>query len=156
MNSIKTIDIKRIKSRWHKNLLTDWTPDREYIEFLKRGVSEGKSIPPLIVVKENGDYVIVNGHHRCRAFMEMEKKQIKCFVIEGTFEESEPLRKAEVLLKEFDRKTEYRYRFSGYLDRWAASVENRNYINTYRPTLGFRFYRRFKAIKNRLKKNKQR
>jgi hypothetical protein len=132
--------------------MTGWNPDKEYIEFLKQCILENKFIPPLIVVKEKEDYLIVNGHHRCRAFMEMEKKQIKCIVIEGTFEESEPLRKAEVLLKEFDRKTDYRYRFSGYLDRWAALAENRNYINTYRPTLGFLLYRWFNAIKNRLKK----
>lgn len=150
MSPIKTVDIHRIRSRWHKNLLADWNPDKEYIEFLKKSVLDGKYLPPLIVVEERGDYVIVNGHHRCRAFMELGKKHIKCIVIEGTFEDSEPLRKAEVLLKEFDRKTDYRYRFSGYLDRWAASIEDRNYINTYRPTLGFRLYRRFKAIKNRL------
>ena len=79
-------------------------------------------------------------------------KQMKCILIEGTFVESEPLRKAEVLLKEFDQKTEYRYQFSGYLDRWAAAAEEHHFINKYRPTYKFRLYKFLKRIKDKLVK----
>ena len=129
MKTIEIIDISRIKSRWYNNILSDWKPDREYVEFLKKSIKEDHYIPPVIVTKEGHDYCIVNGHHRLYALMELGKEKIKCIVISGTFEDSEPLRKAELLLKEFDKNTDFRYRFSGHLDRWAASLENQNYIN---------------------------
>ena len=103
----------------------------------------------VIVVKEKEGYYIVNGHHRCYASMKMGEKKIKCIVIEGTFEESEPLRKAEVLLKKFDQKTNHRYQFSGYLDRWAASIEGYDFSNRYRPTLSIHLYELLKKIKRK-------
>ena len=152
---IKYINTREIKSKWHKNLLSDWEPDRGYIEHIKTDIKENRYLPPIVVVCEKEGYFIVNGHHRCYAHLEMGKKKIKCIVIEGTFEESEPLRKAENLLKAFDRKTDYRYQFSGYLDRWAAAAEDHAFINKYRPTYTFRLYKLLKKMKNKLKGHRQ-
>ena len=149
-HQIKWIDARMIKSKWHKDLLTDWAPDKNYIKFIQKNIKQNRYIAPVIVVKEKEGYYIVNGHHRCYASMEMGEKKIKCIVIEGTFEESEPLRKAEVLLKKFDQKTNHRYQFSGYLDRWAASVEGCDFTNKYRPTLRIHLYKLVKKIRRRL------
>jgi uncharacterized ParB-like nuclease family protein len=146
MRPIKYIDIEKIKSKWHKNLITDWQPDKGYIEYLKKKITDNEYTAPIVVVQEGDFFYIVNGHHRYYAYLAAGKKKIKCILIEGTFEESEPLRKAEVLLKEFDQKTGYRYQFSGYLDRWAAAAEEHKFINKYRPTYKFRLYKFLKKI----------
>lgn len=149
--NIKYLDIKKVKSYWYKDILSEWNPDLKYIEFLKSNISTGQYLPPIVVAREKNTFYIINGHHKYYAYLTSGKKKIKCIVIEGTFKDSEPLRKAEVLLKEFDQKTEYRYQFSGYLDRWAAAGEKHNFINKYRPTYKFRIYKWLKKIKNKLR-----
>lgn len=144
------IDAGKIKSKWYADLLSDWKPDEDYIKFILKKIEKNEYVAPVIVVKEKQNFFIVNGHHRCYAWLKSGKQKIKCIVIDGTFEDSEPLRKAELLLKEFDRKTEYRYQFSGYLDRWAAAAEGHDFINRYRPTLGFMLYKFLRKIKNKL------
>jgi hypothetical protein len=142
--------LEKVKSKWYTDTLAQMQPDMQYIEYLKKETREKKYIAPIVVTREGDYYYVVNGHHRYYAGLASGEKEIKCIVIEGTFEESEPLRKAEVLLKEFDRKTGYRYQFSGYLDRWAAAVEERNFINKYRPTYKFRIHKLLKRIIERL------
>ena len=148
-HSIKRIDLEKIKSKWVGDIVAEWQPDKGYIEHLKKQIAHKEYLPPIVVVREGDFYYIVNGHHRYYAYLEAGEKKIKCILIEGAFEESEPLRKAEVLLKEFDQKTEYRYQFSGYLDRWAAAAEEQGFINKYRPTYKFRLYKFLKKIKNK-------
>jgi hypothetical protein len=151
--NIKTIDIEKIKSKWYEDVLTQWqVPDPGYIEFLIKCIKKKQYMAPIVVVKEDDFFYIVNGHHRYYACLKTGVKQMKCILIQGTFVESEPLRKAEVLLKEFDQKTEYRYQFSGYLDRWAAAAEEHHFINKYRPTYKFRLYKFLKRIKDKLVK----
>jgi hypothetical protein len=143
---VRNIKLEEIKSKWHENLITDWQPDKGYVEFLKKKIANNEYTAPIVVVQEGEYFYIVNGHHRYYAHLITGKKKIKCILIEGTFEESEPLRKAEVLLKEFDQKTGYRYQFSGYLDRWAAAAEEHKFINKYRPTYKFRLYKFLQKI----------
>ncbi len=145
-HTVRYIKPKEIKSWWHKDLIADWQPDKDYIEFLKKKIAGNEYLAPIVVVLEGEHFYIVNGHHRYYAHLVSCKKKIKCILIEGTFEESEPLRKAEVLLKEFDQKTGYKYQFSGYLDRWAAAAEEHKFINKYRPTYKFRLYKFLKKI----------
>jgi hypothetical protein len=146
---IRHIKIEKIKSKWYEDIFSEWQPNREYVEFLKSNIKKKEYMPPIVVVKEGSLFYIVNGHHRYLAHAETGEKTVKCIVIEGTFEESEPLRKAEVLLKEFDKKTEYRYQFSGYLDRWAAAAEAHQFVNKYRPTYKFKIYKWLKKIKDK-------
>jgi hypothetical protein len=145
--TVEHIDIKKIKSRWYDNVLEQWQPpDPGYIDYVVACLKTKQYIPPIVVVKEGDFFYIVNGHHRYYACLKTGEKKMKCIVIGGTFEESEPLRKAEVMLKEFDQKTGYRYRFSGYLDRWAAAAEEHRFINKYRPTYKFRLYKFLKKL----------
>jgi uncharacterized ParB-like nuclease family protein len=131
--SLKLIDVQKIKSKWYKDILTEWNPNKDHIRYIKNQIVTGEYIAPIVVVQEGGDYFIVNGHHRYYAHVDAGEKKIKCIIINGSFEDSEPLRRAEVLLKEFDKKTDYRYQLSGYLDRWSADAENHVFINKYRP-----------------------
>jgi ParB/Sulfiredoxin domain len=127
----QNIDITEIRSYWYSDILKEWQPDRQYIEYLKDQIKQNAYIAPIVVVRENGGYTVVNGHHRYYAHLSMGSEYIKGIVIEGTFEDSEPLRKAEGLLKILDRKTEYKYCFSYYLDHWAASVDNHEYVSNF-------------------------
>ncbi len=146
---IQFIELEKIKSKWYKDITKEWNPDRNFIDFIKTQLKNGGYIAPVVVVKEMEHYYLVNGHHRYLAHLEAGQKKIKCIVIEGTFDESEPLRKAEVLLKEFDQKTGYKYQFSGYLDRWAALAEDSRFINKYRPTYKFRLRQFLKKLLER-------
>jgi len=143
---IEHIAIKKIKSKWYEDLFTQWLPDQDHIAFLIKNIIAGEYMAPIVLVKEDDCYYIVNGHHRFYAHAKAGRKNIKSIVILGTFEESEPLRKAEVLLKEYDQKNEYRYQFSGYLDRWAADAEGQKFINKYRPTYSFRLRKFLKKL----------
>lgn len=151
-NSVTSIAIQQVKSKWYRDIFTEWQPpDPGYIDYLLNCLKKNQYIAPIVVVREGDIYYIVNGHHRYYAHLKAGENSIKCIVIEGSFEESEPLRKAEVLLKEFDQKTGYRYKISGYLDRWAAAEEKHGFVNKYRPTYKFRLYR---WLKIRFKKNR--
>lgn len=145
-NSVLWVDIDKVKSPWYKNILEEWTPDQAYIEFIKKKMAGNGYMAPIVVVKEKDDYYVVNGHHRYYAYLVKGMKKIKCILLDGTFAGTEPLRKAEVLLKEFDQRTDYKYQLSGYLDRWAASAEEHGFINQYRPTYRFRLARWLKKI----------
>ena len=127
------INIKKIRSHWYSNIIEEWHPDPEYIDYLKQKIKKKEYLPAIILVGEADAYVIVSGHHRFYAHVVAGEKRIKAFVLDGKFADTEPLRKAEVLLKKYDQKTKYKYQFSGYLDRWAAVAEKHEFINKYRP-----------------------
>ncbi len=143
---IQYLPIDKIKSHWFKDILKEWQPDEDYICFVRSYIQKQKYLPPIVVVKEGDLYCIVNGHHRFYAHLKEGSKKIKSLIIQGTFEESEPLRKAEVMLKEFDQKTNYIYQFSGYLDRWAADAEEYRFINKFGPTYKFKLYKFLKKL----------
>lgn len=146
------IDPRAIRSKWYQNVLRDWSPDPNYIEFIVSEFEQEKYVPPIIVVQEQGDYFVVDGHHRLFAALKIGLSEIRCLLIAGTFAESELLRKAELLLKEFDRKTNYNYRFSGHLRRWAADADSRLLEGLYQEGLAVRFSRSFRMLIGSLKK----
>lgn len=127
------LEIDMVRSHWYRDIMEDWQPEPGYIRHLLDMMRQGGYVPPVVAVLEDGAYVLVNGHHRYYAHLVAGEKKIKALVIDGAFEDSEPLRKAEVLLKEYDQSTGYKYQVSGYLDRWAAAVEKHDFVNTYRP-----------------------
>ncbi len=69
-SAIKYIDTQKVKSKWHKDLLSDWQPDKNYLEHLKTQLLENHYIAPVVVVHEQEGYFIVNGHHRLYAHLE--------------------------------------------------------------------------------------
>jgi hypothetical protein len=129
---IEDIALSRVHSHWYENILTQWHPDSHYIDYLTTRIKSGQYIPPILTVRENDRYVIVNGHHRVYAHLAAGWTHIKAVVIDGSFEDTEPLRKAEVLLKIYDQKTNYKYHFSEYLDRWIQAQQYET-MEPYRP-----------------------
>ena len=140
------LKLSEIRSHWYENVLEEWHPDPKYVDYLKNQIEKGEYLAPIVVVRETSGFVVVNGHHRYYANLLMDKKRIKGFVLDGSFEDTDPLRKAEVLLKEYDQKTEYKYQFSGYLDRWAAAAERRDFINRYRPVRRIDVYHAIREV----------
>jgi len=131
---MKVVNIKLsdLHSYWYNDILQEWHPNPDYIDYLVTQINTEQYISPILAIQENDSYVIVNGHHRVYAYLISGQTHIKGIVINGSFDETEPLRKAEVLLKSFDKKTNYKYHFSGYLDRWATAKQY-EIVNQYRP-----------------------
>lgn len=145
------IDISKVRSNWYEDVLRDWHPDPDFIGHLKRKIERGEYLAPIVLVRdtERDGYVVVNGHHRLYAHAALGAREVKALVIDGTFEETEPLRKAERILKEYDEATQYKYQFSGYLDRWAAAAEGEGFVNDYRPPFRCEWARRLRAFAGR-------
>lgn len=147
------LKLSEIRSHWHDNIQEGWQPEQGYIDYLEDKIKNNEYLPPIIVVAETSGYVVVNGHHRIYAQLRLGNKHIKAFVLDGTFKDTEPLRRAEGLLKEYDGRTKYKYKFCGYLDRWAAAAENHGFVNKYRSVYRISVFsvlqRLIKVISNR-------
>lgn len=113
------IPVKEVKSYWHKNIRQDFKPYQPYIDRLVKKIRIRQKIAPILVVKEKDGYVIVDGHHRVFACLIAGKKLVPAILIEGDFEDTKLLRKAEVALKEYDKKTGYKYHFSRVMRMWT-------------------------------------
>lgn len=144
--NLKYIAITRIKSKWYDDIISEWKPNQEYINYIKNKILKNEFIPAILLVQNNNCFYIINGHHRFYAHIQSNKKSIKSIIIDGNFDDTEPLRKAEVLLKKYDQKTNYNYQFSGYLDRWAATVENNVFINQFTPRVNLNLSKKIKNI----------
>ena len=127
------LPLGQLRSPWHEDLERDWQPREDFITHLKSLYQQGEHWPPVLVVPEGDGFLLVNGHHRVRAALELGLADLEAVVLHMSFEDTEPLRRAEVLLKEFDQGTAYRYQFSAYLDRWAAAQKGEQFVNRYRP-----------------------
>lgn len=127
------LPISEVRSPWYSDIRQEWHPSKDYIDHLKQEITGGQYVPPIVVVRDDSGFVLVNGHHRYYAHLVLGRQRIKALILDGTWEQTEPLRKAEVLLKGFDQKTQYKYQMSNYLDRWAAAVEKQDFVNKYRP-----------------------
>jgi len=56
----------------------------EYAEALERG----DTLPPIIVYKIEGEYVLVDGFHRYYAYRKLGRDTILCEIIQGTFDDA--------------------------------------------------------------------
>ena len=127
------IKLDKIKSYWFEDITKEWIPDKEYSNFLKTHLRRGKSILPILLSKEqDGSHYIIDGHHRYYAALTSGAQSINAIVADITFEESEQIRKAEVLLKQFDKKTGNKYRLSDFLKHYIAFSLNDYYKNAFR------------------------
>lgn len=133
---LQEIEVKNIKSIYFKDIYNDWAADRDYLESLKQDIVQGEYLPPILVSKGDGGlYYIVLGHHRYLAYHELGFKKISCVVLSGTFNDTEKLRKCEVLLKEIDRDTNYEYKLSSFWNDYIAFKFNRHYRNHFKRRL---------------------
>ncbi len=127
---IQSIKLADIQSHWYRDILTEWNPDPKIIKILKNAYSKSKSVQPIVLLKEDGYYKIVDGHHRVRAALELDMVDVDSVVLTDlTWEQTESLRKAEVLLKQFDKDTSYRFNVCSFYKHYIAHSMNEYYSN---------------------------
>lgn len=124
----KRVSVNKIASHWHKNMLTDWQPEVAAIDILKQRIQQGGDITPIVLTREeNGRHLIIDGHHRVRAYLELGLDKIPAIITDLTWQQSEPIRQAESLLKTFDHGTDYQYNLSVFFKNFIAQRTNQYY-----------------------------
>ncbi len=131
------LDLNKIASYWYQDLKTEWKRNQAYVDHLKSRYRNNEAIPPLIVSRPNRDgiHYIVNGHHRYLAAQEAGQAQVEAVVLPMSFEETEELRQAESLLKQFDKRTGYEHGLTAFLNDYLAFKFNRFYRNDFQRQL---------------------
>ncbi len=133
---VESIDIQNIHSNWYSNILLDWRPDQNYIKQIINRYKQKKPIAPILVSAESdGKYLIVDGHHRYYAACKFGLKSIDSIILDMSFDETLNLRKAEILLKEFDKNTSYKYMMSSYFKSYMGYRLNRHYANAFKSSM---------------------
>ena len=147
---VQSIDIRNIHSYWYSDILSDWQPEQDYIKQIIDRYQQKKSIAPILVSTESdGRHLIVDGHHRYYAACKFGLKHIDSIVLNLTFDETKNLREAEVLLKEFDKGTGYKYSMSDYFKSYTGYRLNRYYAKAFKSSMLRQsiFYRALRKVK---------
>jgi len=147
---VERIQLSEIKSHWYKDIELEWKPDNEAISLLIDSYNRtGYFVPIVLSTESNGEHLIIDGHHRFYAATKIGLHHIDSIVTKMSFSESENLRSAEVLLKEFDIQTNYKYDLSSFMKSYLGFKLNRYYAGVYHKNmrklkLWYRILRRIK------------
>jgi len=121
------VPIGSVKTRF-RDIMEEFKPLPQTIDLLRRAFVEGERIAPILLSTEkNGDHIIIDGQHRFYAAKTLDQSHIRCVIVDITFDESDKFRKAEYLLKEFDRETHYRFNTSAFNREFIAHKLGRHY-----------------------------
>jgi len=150
---IQKIGLTKIHSKWYPNIVEDFNPPSNFINPIVEQIQTGTRIPPVIVCPstEKGDFLLVDGHHRLKAHHLAEQNSIDAIIIDINYEDTEKLRSAEALLKDFDNITNYKYKVSTFLKSYLGYCLNTHYAGAYnkklfRNTTLFRTLRKIKYL----------
>tara|TARA_Y100000816_G_C26098882_1_gene582016 strand:- start:925 stop:1998 length:1074 start_codon:yes stop_codon:yes gene_type:complete len=133
---VKNLEISKVKSKWYKDIIKEWSPDQQYINYLMNKIKEGDDIAPIVLSTEaDGSHYIVDGHHRYYACISAKKDNIDAVITGLTFDQTKPLRDAENLLKEFDNQTKHEFGFSSFMKSFISRKLNRYYSNQFRSKI---------------------
>lgn len=140
------IDIHLVKSRF-KDIFNEFKPNKKFIKVLIENFLSGDRVFPIILSTEkDSSHMIIDGNHRYYAALKANREKINCIITDITFEESNLFRKAESLLKEFDRQTNYKYNTSNFNKEFAAyklgTFYRDHFYKALRPSLFLKFKRR--------------
>lgn len=147
---VKKVDIDKIKSFDFPG--THYQPSVFVMDILRKGYDQDKKILPIILTKENnGLHLIIDGHHRYALARELGFRQVDCVITDMTYEQSADLRKVEALLKDIDKKTDFKYYFSDFYKEYLALKLNLYYRNSFallskRHRLLWKILRKLKGI----------
>lgn len=151
IKGVSKIPLKNITSFWYSDITREFRPNRGHIKMLVSCFQNGIFVPPILVCrgKNHGSYFIVDGHHRFVAAIESGLIDIDTIFLDLNFEQTEKIRTAEVLLKEFDIETGYKFSLSNYLKDYYLFKANRYYRGhlrkiMFRNTIIFRILRKIK------------
>lgn len=129
---VQKTPLAEIKSYWHVDIESQFKPEKEAISLLISHYKRNGYFSPIILsTEDNGDHLIIDGHHRYYAAKKMQLSNIDAVIVNLSFFQSEKIRKAENLLKEFDIETNFKYDFSSYLKSFLGFKFNRYYKNVY-------------------------
>ncbi|HDM8040772.1 TPA: ParB-like nuclease domain-containing protein [Vibrio fluvialis] len=129
---VKNLSLDEISSYWY-NDISEWEYQKEAIDILMEDIKNDINLCPILVSTEvDGRHLIVDGHHRYLSYKLLGRETIPCFVIDISFEKTEKIRKAEVLLKEFDRENSFEYNMSGFMKSYLGYASNKFYSNSFK------------------------
>ena len=149
---IVKLPVACVKSHWYKNVMKEWNPSKRAIRLLlKQYAEEGKLFPIVVSTEVNGEHLIVDGHHRFYTCVKLGLEEVDAIISPLSFQETEKLRKVEVLLKEFDNETRNIYSMSAFYQTFLGYSLNQYYRNVFsrltaRNNLLFRIVRNLKGV----------
>ena len=129
LSGTKNIKCNLIKSKLYKNILLEWSPNKNLIDSLIRQIQSNDIIPPIILSKKNksGFYNIIDGHHRFYANLKLKKRSINSVITELTYEETFHLREAINSLNKFDHSSNYNFYVSDFFKSYIGYKLNKFY-----------------------------
>lgn len=144
---LEQVKLNNIESYWYKDLEKEWKPNQKAIETIITAMKNGESIAPIILSTEkDGRHLIIDGHHRYYASKVLKHESMSTIVTDMSFEESAKLRQVEVLLKEFDKKTNYKYAFTDFFKSFLGQKLNVFYRNLFRDQVNDMKHKEKKAL----------
>lgn len=145
----ENVPVSKIRTRYDFND-KEFKPDKKSIDILVKAFKNEERLPPIILSTEkDGSHHVIDGNHRLYAAKVANKETVSCIITDLTFEESKLFRKAEDLLKKFDRQTNYRYNTSGFNKQYFAYRASRYYYDHYHRLFNPTFMDRVKFKINR-------
>ncbi len=143
------MNLENIKSYHFANIYDKDRTNRTIDKLTK--LKNDDFVPIILSTEKNGEHYIIDGHHRYFAAKKMNRKKINALVLDITFQKSEDIRKAEVLLKDFDYKTNFKYGISDYWALYLSFKTNKFYYRDFdkkilKRSLLFRVLRKIKRM----------
>jgi len=133
---VKQLSVTKIFSKWYSDIQKEWRPNQDAISALEELYQkDGKFTPILVSREKDGKHYIVDGHHRYYAALKMNLETIDTIILDLTFDQTSKIRDAEVLLKEFDMETNYKYNLSSFLKSYLGYRLNRFYSNAFKKKM---------------------
>ncbi len=147
--NIRSMNLENIKSYHFANIYDKDRTNRTIDKLTK--LKNEDFVPIILSTEKNGEHYIIDGHHRYFAAKKMNHKKINALVLDITFQKSEDIRKAEVLLKDFDYKTNFKYGISDYWALYLSFKTNKFYYRDFdkkilKRSLIFRILRKIKRL----------
>jgi len=146
------VSLDEISSNWYENIESEWKPNKEAISLLMREFKKnGRFTPVILSTEKDGSHLIIDGHHRFFAALKLNINELDAIIVELKFSDTEKIRAAEVLLKEFDLDTKYKYSLSSFMRSYLGYKLNKYYSNSFNKkmmtqTLWYRILRKIKRI----------
>lgn len=135
---IVRMPIHKIVSRY-EDITTDWDYDRGFVQKIVGQFKAGQECFPILLSTEpDGTNMVIDGNHRLCAAHLAGVPELPCVVAPVTFDESEPFRRAETLLKRFDRHTGHQFSTVGFNKEWLAYKLGRHYAGHYYRNVTFK------------------
>lgn len=133
LQGVNQISLNKIRSKLYYDIETQWSPNKKFIETLKKQYTKSQLVPPIILSKldEKDTHYIIDGHHRYYACLKLNKSYIDAIVTDFSYEETNNLRIAINHLNKFDVETNFEYYISDFMKSYLGYKLNRFYRDDY-------------------------